>query len=185
MNATKNPIGRPKKTVTNSPSSNYRKANELAKYDTKLLLMALLKAAERKGDADLQYICKAIYKNKDGQVSKIRNFLEGALKPKKLKCDEGLSFLLNNRFSKAQYTNTRLLAKGKEADIFPSYKKIAKTKLECRPPPECFDKSDVCVQLLLQALIDHTARRLLFLQEEVLTAYAAKKSAKKSPCCSN
>lgn len=104
----KEPEGRSKVNTTMSlESTKYRQAVELSRFDPKILLMALIKAAEKKGDTDLLFVYKSIYKNRNGDVPKLRKLLEQAAgKPVKLRPVQGLAYLLDNRLSK-----TRLVVK--------------------------------------------------------------------------
>lgn len=89
------------------------------------------------------------------------------LSPKKINPLRGLTYLFDNRLTTSQYTNTRLLLKEAKANVLPSYNKVAETKKECRPPVKC-TVNDVSATLPLQAVLNHTAHRLLLLQEEVI-----------------
>src|SRR5262249_23704730 len=116
---------------------------------------------------DLEYVLKRIRKCRNDVVTEIRQFLESG-KDKKIEPIRGLTHLLDNRFSKSQYINTRQLTKDAGSDIFPSYKKIAQAKLDCRPPSHNLKINDISASLPLQALLDHTVSRLLFVQEQVI-----------------
>lgn len=145
-----------------------RRVAELDECGLQKLLLASAKAAKETGEKDMEYVLKLLYNNHE-VAKKIRDLLKVQDPyPQKIDPSRGLNHLLDNRLSKEQYTRTRLLAKEYKADIFPPYNKIREAKKECRPPAECLRISDVSAILPLQALLDHTAYRLLLLQEEVI-----------------
>lgn len=174
--------GRPKTNVnTSSRTTKYRKSEELSVYDINILLLASVKSAKSKNDSNMAYVLNFIHKihlNANGDaMAKIRRFIEAgcnSLKPKKLEPVVGLTHLLDNGLTKSQYHNTRLLAKSVNCDIFPSYKEVQQAKTQCRPPAESLRIDELSASLPLQALLNHTAGRLLLLQEDVVRAYLLK-----------
>lgn len=144
------------------------------------MLSASAKAARESGEKDLEYVLNCLRKDRN-VATKIRSVLKNPgsfVKPKKLKPIRGLTHLLDNRFSRSQYINTRQLLQESGSNILPAYYKVAEIKKECRPPAECLKLSDVCAEFPLQALMNHTAHRLLVMQEEVIVSAAAAAAAK-------
>lgn len=121
---------------------------------------------------------KSLYKRRNDVPKKIRQFLDAEKKPiKKPKIHplRALTHLLDNSLGKSQYVNMRLLAKEFESDIFSTYNQILQTKLECRPPAHYLTINEISASLPLQAVLDHTANRLLLIQEEVINHLASRK----------
>lgn len=147
-----------------------RRADDLGSHDLSILLLASVKAAKNDQKKDMEHVLRLLY-NDHEIATKIRSLLkdEKSLeKPKKIVPLRGLSYLFDNKLNKLQYQNTRILSKEHGANIFPAYNVIRETKNECRPPANCMELSDVSVTLPLQALLDHTAHRLLLLQKDVV-----------------
>ena len=64
--------------------------------------------------------------------------------------------------SQRQYVNTRVGAKKRKADMYPSYEKIREAKRQCYPDPLLVltTVSETKVKVPLQRLLDHTAERI-------------------------
>lgn len=149
-----------------------RRVEETASVDLKELLLAAAKSAKNSNEMDVQYVLRLMY-NDLGSATKICSLLKtekSLVPPKPIDNLRGLTYFLDNKFTTSQYKSTRLIAKEHAANIFPSYHKIAETKKECRPPVKC-NVSDVSATLPLQALLNHTAHRLLSLQEPVFDSF--------------
>lgn len=111
-----------------------------------------------------------LYHNHEN-ATKVRNLLSTEIsEPRKIDPIRALTFLLDNELTAAEYSNTRLLSKEYGADIFPPYYKLVEAKKDCRPVEKC-KVNDVYATLPLQQLMNHTAHRLLLLQEEVIRRY--------------
>lgn len=152
-----------------------RRVAELTECELEKLLLASAQAAKKSGENDMEYVLKLLYKDREwakklGDLLKAEELLAKKPKLEKLNPERAPTHLSDNRFSVRQYTNTRLLAKEHGSDIFPAYNKVREAKKECRPPAECFKLNDVCAVLPLQSHLDHTASRLLLLQEDVIYA---------------
>lgn len=169
--------GRPKiDFLHSSKRTKYRQALDVGTSDLKKLLLATSLAAKKNGDKDLEYIIQLLYKNGNEIALKMRQLLEAqtdSIKCQRVEPLQALTHLLDNQFSKAQYVNTRFFVKSAGADIFPSYKAIQKSKLECRPPGNSLKVNDISAWIPLQELLDHTSNRLLVLQKDVVTFVAA------------
>ena len=79
-----------------------------------------------------------------------------------------LALMVDLDLTKAQYTSMRLSAAERSCQLYPSYKKVAKAKAACVPPPEAIAVQPDQAEVRLQPLLDHTAARLLELQQPVL-----------------
>lgn len=149
-----------------------RRVEELSVSEVDKLLLASAKAAKMSNKMDLEYVLRLLY-NDHEKATKIRDLLKAeksTVKPKKMIPLRGLTYLLDNNLTVAQYTNTRLISKEYGSSIFPSYNQVAESKKECRPSVKC-NVNDVSATLPLQALLNHTAHRLLQLQEPIFTIF--------------
>lgn len=74
-------------------------------------------------------------------------------------CEEALSLLIETKLSKQSYNIIRLSSKKHNVDLYPSYPKLVAAKTLCYPGNiQC---SEVCCQVPLQNILDHTAVRIL------------------------
>lgn len=81
---------------------------------------------------------------------------------------EALSFIIDNSITKNIYINMRLESKSSGADIWPSYDAVRNVKALCRPEKETILINENVVEVKLQNLLNHTAKRILNLQAEVV-----------------
>jgi hypothetical protein len=89
--------------------------------------------------------------------------------------EEAISLLVEAQLSKQKYNTTRLQAKTKGCNIYPSYNKVRAAK-ESSYPDLIIVTEDEC-EVKLQQLLDHTAKRLLLAQQEVTAAVPAEKTS--------
>lgn len=85
----------------------------------------------------------------------------------KLSADEALSLLIEAKLSKSQYNLIRRQVKEKNCHIYPSYDEILKAKKRCYPN-SIIVSSDTVAEVPMQSMLNHTCKRLLQLQEEVI-----------------
>lgn len=67
---------------------------------------------------------------------------------------------------------TRLGAKAREANIYPSYEKILLAKNNCYPKLESIEVSETAAQVKLQSLLDHTTIRIFDVQGSFILKYS-------------
>ena len=87
--------------------------------------------------------------------------------------EQALSLFVEGRYTKASWQLTRSSARGQHADIFPAYNRIRAAKVECYPDGVVVEPGRA--EVPLQSLLDHTARRLVRLQEDVIRQAAGDK----------
>lgn len=134
--------------------------------DPMLLVHAASNAARSANEPDLRFVLKESLKSPT-RPSKIKKMIVSTTKsPIALSAEEALVFLLENNLSKQQYVNMRLLNKARNCDIYPAYNKLIECKLHCRP--EGITNCETSAEVPLQKLVDHTAKRILLLQKEVI-----------------
>lgn len=81
--------------------------------------------------------------------------------------EEALTYIINNNLSKQQYQNTQSGAKKRRTDIYPAYNRIREVKKQCYPTN--ISVTEKSAEVNLQDLLDHTAKRIIEVQEEVLS----------------
>jgi hypothetical protein len=81
--------------------------------------------------------------------------------------EEATSLLVEAQLSKQQYNTIILQAKAERCNIYPSYNKVRAAKERCYPDSMIVTEDECKVKL--QQLLDHTAKRLLLAQQEVVT----------------
>lgn len=164
-------MGRPRLAFENkSLRSQQRDAFGLSKkyqHNPNLMVKAACIAARHSGQKDLSVVLKEAAVS-PSRPAKMKRFLS----PEKLKepvpytPQEALAYLLENNFTKTQYINTRIGAKERNCDIYPSYENILQAKKECRP--NGIQISETTASVPLADLLNHTISRIILLQENVL-----------------
>lgn len=76
---------------------------------------------------------------------------------------KALGFILDHSVSRNLYTDMRLESKSSNADIWPSYNEVRAAKAQLRSTRETIFIDDCVTKVLLQALLNHTAERLVLL----------------------
>lgn len=142
------------------------------KNDPQKILMACRHAARLSGEKDLFVVLNLIQDTPE-RARKIRKLLEDSQSNNiiKLTPEKALSFLLDRSLSKEDYISMRLLVKGQGADIFPHYHSVREAKFLCRPPVAAISVTENKAKVSLQALLDHTGKRIFDMQKEVLLQY--------------
>ena len=84
--------------------------------------------------------------------------------------EEALGLMVDMDLTKSQYQTMQQSAKlEKGLKLYPSYDAVAKAKSACLPPAAAVSVAPDRAGTTLQALLDHTAARILQLQAEVVT----------------
>lgn len=74
---------------------------------------------------------------------------------------EAVSVLIELDLGKHQYVSIRNLTKSRNANIFPPYEKVTEAKKLCYPDASSIEVNESGASIKLQALLDHTSKRLL------------------------
>lgn len=94
--------------------------------------------------------------------NKVLEVIMGDLKPvKRYTTDEALALMVDLKLSKPQYEQLRKQSIDRNADMLPPYYRVAESKQECFPPKEFIKVTDYGAEVELQALLDHTIRRII------------------------
>lgn len=156
-----------------SKRSQRRKVAEISvqcKHDPLQIIMAGRYAARQSGQKDLHMILRNILESLE-HPKKYGKLLDipASLIVKKVP-EEGLAFILDNSLSKSVYTNIRLASKSSGADIWPPYNNVRDIKAQCRPPKEAITICENVAKVSVQALLNHTAKRIVDLQTVLILA---------------
>ncbi|CAG9557930.1 unnamed protein product [Danaus chrysippus] len=100
------------------------------------------------------------------RAKRYRKVINTTLEPKikKYTPDEALRIFIEGGFTRKQWELLHKSTKG----IFPCYTLIREAKKLCYPKPEAIQVTETCVEVVLQDLLDHTAKRLCLYLEDVL-----------------
>lgn len=167
--------GRPSLAFQNkSDRSKRRDASAISaelKHDPHRLLHASRYAARHSGNVDLSTILNKVVQNPE-QPAKIRKLLDTPQVLFRRKTpEEALAYILNNSLSKSVYIDTRLESISSGADIWPCYNIVREVKSQCRPLKEDILIQESKAEVSLQSLLNHTVRRIVKMQSEVIIQY--------------
>lgn len=138
-------------------------------HDPQKMLMACRYAARRSGANDLRALLGKFTDANSETPTKIRKLLDSkTTQVIKKTAEQALVFLFDNSLSKNVYTNMRLESKACGADIWPPYNELRALKAECRPSKEVVSIKENEAEVPVQSLLDHTSKRLVKLQKEVI-----------------
>ncbi|KAF2903590.1 hypothetical protein ILUMI_02597 [Ignelater luminosus] len=169
-NNTRLHLGRPtlpyEKKSIRSQRKDPAKLSSENQQQTGLIMKAAGIAARATGQSDLAAVLKEVSKSPT-RPSKIRKTLLNSEKFSiPLNAEEALTFLLNNNFTKQQYISIRVKSKHLNADIYPAYEHLKKAKLACRLLG--LEVTATRAKIPLNSLLEHTAKRIISLQKEVI-----------------
>lgn len=86
--------------------------------------------------------------------------------PTEVSSDDALALIIDSKLSKSAYQNIRNLQKKVNTKFLPSYEHVLKAKTRCYP--DKITCTEISAEVPLQSILDHTALRILTLQEEVI-----------------
>lgn len=169
--------GRPKKTFAQSSlRTKQRQIKSLLKdVDSDLIQSAAAASLRASGKRTASSIIEEVSQaspRRSKEYRKVRRiFQEKSAKQVPYTSDEALSMFISAKFSVFQYKNLRTGATERGYDLYPSYNKLVKAKKRCLPPEEDIIVTETSAEVKLQSLLDHTAKRLCLLQQEVLERF--------------
>ncbi|XP_046589480.1 uncharacterized protein LOC124293267 [Neodiprion lecontei] len=97
--------------------------------------------------------------------------------------DAALSLMIEYHMSKHMYQGIRSGALALNSKIYPSYKCVLQAKKKCYSPKDDITITESRAEVKLQALLDHTANRILSVQEDVLTCLSSDKISEMNLIC--
>lgn len=132
---------------------------EKGSYSQQRDILKVVKAADGCVNLLLRAACSAAKKKGEAKVTKaIEKILEDDLE-QKTESSAVMAFHLDNKFSKAQYNNTRKFLLDQKISLLPSYYQLSKLKKECHP--DDIAVSETIASVPVQALFNHTASRII------------------------
>ncbi|KAK5648383.1 hypothetical protein RI129_003275 [Pyrocoelia pectoralis] len=135
-------------------------ASTLSYEEQSLIYLSSLKA---RGNSDVADILDYLLKNPE-QVKRVKEFIFSQ-KKNVMSSEKALGTMLSLKLTKWQYNTLRKSVQEEGVDLFPSYYSIQKAKLECYPPKEDIEITDMSAQIKIQSLLNLTAERLLKVTE--------------------
>lgn len=143
-----------------SRSGQWRKSNSIRDiYSDSEIQNAFLTALRNSGKSALANTISKLLCSENNETINITNDKN----IEKFNDYEALTLFEDAKLTKYQYEMIRLHAIAKNADIFPTYKKLYEMKKTCFPSPDAFKISEVGAEVNLQALLDHTINRILLI----------------------
>ena len=154
-------------------TSKRKETDSLVRHSADKLLHAARRRSRSEGRKDLSFVLKNSTSSPN-RPTKVRRLLERPTQvPKMYTPEQALNVFIDGGFTKASWQLVRSSAKGQHADIYPAYNRIRAAKAECYPDEVVVESSRA--EVSLQSLLDHTARRLVRLQEDVIRQAAGDK----------
>lgn len=184
QNVEKKKIGRPfLRFEDSSERSKRRKSENLrSQASTDELCHATTMSLRASGKVDAANIVQTVTVGSPSKARKVRNSLEYVPETTYSK-EEALSLLIEEHLSTNQYAGIRRRSKQQKCKLYPSYRLVALAKKACYPPKTEITITDWKAEVRLQALLDHTADRILVAQNEVLKTLTAEQCSKLSLIC--
>ncbi|XP_026828955.1 uncharacterized protein LOC109611090 [Ooceraea biroi] len=140
------------------------------KHNPLRIIMAGRYAARQCGQKDLYIILRNLLKSFEHPKNNVKLLDLPASVIVKKTPEEGLAFILDNCLSKSVYANIRLASKSSGTDIWPSYNNVRDIKAQCRPSKEAITICENVAEVSVQALLNHTVKRIVDLQTELILA---------------
>ena len=138
-------------------------SKETKQHDPKLIVHAASISARQEGDNGLAEVLKKVNRS-PSRPSKKRKML--FKEPVAYTAVDALEFIFESNLIKQQYLNMQYGAKFRNCNIYPSYEEILQCKYKCRVQE--LSVSDTIAKVPLQNLLDHTMKRIVSLQQEVI-----------------
>ena len=158
--------GRPKKSYSESSARSRRRLSmNVAKENEteKLVQAASQKARLEKNPVPAAVLKQAI--SSPGRPLKIRRAIAQAAKVCPVQCltgDQALVVCVAGDLTKHSYRTIRnLVNQAAKAKLLPAYEKVRAAKKKCYPDPCTMTFTETSAEVKLQAILDHTCRRLV------------------------
>lgn len=162
--------GRPNKTFSeSSDQSQVCKVTNLVQNQTKdELLVAARVSLYKSGKRDAAHILQDIDKSPTRASKMRRAIFCPPAPPIPYSPEEALSLYVDGRYTKNSYMLMQSGAKSRNANIYPPYNVLREAKNRCYPEGSAISVTDLSAEVRLQSLVDHTARRIVAVQKEVI-----------------
>lgn len=158
--------GRPKIPFESSSERTKRLKTKKLRDSTPVIMLnyATQMSLRATGQAQASKVLQEITNASPKRANRYRNAYIKLLKKQVMSGEDALAVLVDAKLSRHQYNIIRMNA----PDKFPSYKIVQAAKKDCFPKREYIKVTDTCVEVTLQALLNHTVERLLLTLEPVI-----------------
>lgn len=164
--------GRPKKTLQDcSFQTKKRKVQHItknARYEE--VTFAAQLAVRASGRRDAAILVKELCESAPEVATSIKHLRQeqSSSSVRQYNKEEALALYLDCKLTKNAYIIMRKRALEAGHRLYPSYYELQKAKVDCCPPKEFISINDNRVDVCLQQLLDHTAKRLAIVQDPVI-----------------
>ncbi|XP_063636334.1 uncharacterized protein LOC134806859 [Cydia splendana] len=144
------------------------RCSDLSVENTDEVVFSAVKLLKEDGRGEIAPVIEYMLKNPEA-VQKFTAIIKKPGSTASLTAEKALGLLISLKLSKWQYITLRETAIREGAsNLYPSYYKVQKAKLDCYPPTQSVTVTDFSCEITLQALLDLTVTRILnSLQEQV------------------
>ena len=163
--------GRPKKSFSESSARSRRRLSMSVAVENET--EKLVQAASQKARMEKNPVLASVLKqtiSSPGRPLKMRRAIAQAAKLCPVQCltgDEALAVCVAADLTKHSYLMIRKIAnKAAKTKLFPAYEKVRAAKKKCYPDPHAMTFTETSAEVKLQAILDHTCRRLVETQRE-------------------
>lgn len=167
--STEHKMGRPSSSFSDSSDRTKRRKTQKLREDhgTDELAYATEMSFRASGKYDAAKVIKDIAQRSPTMASRYRESLEHAHE-QQMSPEVALSLLIENNLSKSRYNNIRATSLDHNSVLYPPYHQVSKAKEQCYPRRDEIFIDECKAEVKLQALLDHTAERILLSQKDVI-----------------
>ncbi|XP_024875226.1 uncharacterized protein LOC112456728 [Temnothorax curvispinosus] len=156
--------------TTASERSKRRKTAEMrTTYSTEELSYATQMKLRSSGKLDAANIVKEVTTSSPTRASKYKAAFQATSNVAiPMSDDAALSVVVEAKLTKNQYSLIRQSMKEHHCNLYPPYDKVSQAKVRCYPPRSDVTITETSAEVKLQALLNHTAERILLVQNDVI-----------------
>lgn len=144
----------------------------LENYSSEELALATRKSLEASGRRDAAKIIQEATTSSPTRATKIKKAYHSTVSlPTKYTPEEALALFVDCHCTKKSYIMMQQGAKLRNANIYPNYNVILHEKKKCYPDKEHIIITDISAEVNLQELVNHTARRIIQVQSDVIKQF--------------
>lgn len=165
--------GRPKVDFSKSSERTKRRKTQLLRSEVGSLELsyAAQMSLRASGQLDAANVIKDVTLTTPKRAEKYRKaYKETSKSVMPYTDDKALSLIIEAKLSKHQYNILRSTAKLNNCNIYPPYEKITLAKKRCYP--ESMTITEICAEVRLQALLEHTCIRIIQTQSDVINHFS-------------
>lgn len=170
----KSDSGRPVSQFASSSERTKRRRTESLRSQASVeeLSYATQMSLRSAGKTDAARVIKDVTMGSPSKAEKYRRSIE-LIQENILSADSALSLLIELKLSRSQYQSLRTISRENKCKLYPSYKIVLEAKRKCYPLKSNISVTECSVEVKLQALLDHTANRILLTQMDVIKSLAS------------